>query len=188
MTPTATGGGPPAGALGSSLTAHARTGQIITFALAMGLLMMSAVLSYVTLGADNTPPVGMLPGAGGDVIIPVIGVLLTIGGCLAAAIIPPMMRRSAAAKIRGYGVPLDQPTGADGAITPQVRELLDKSQAATLVGQAQLEGSATICLVLMLLDGRLLYLGFVLVCLIGIVLLAPTTGKLQETVENAARG
>ncbi len=171
-----------------SLIGSARTGQIITFAMAQGLLVMTAILTYMNLqGGTNTQPVGMWPGPGGDILLPAVGVLMAVGAWVAATIVPARMRRNAASRLKAKGETVDLPVHADVTITPAVGEFLGASQSATIVGQALLEGAATVNLILMLLDGRLFYLALVAICLIGIVLLTPTAGKLQVHIENAGR-
>ena len=172
-------------AISGSLGSAVRTGQIITFALAQGLVVMAAILGF--LGADGAPQGGQQAAADG-LVLPGVGLLVTIGSCFAAALIPGIVRRAAIAKVQARGEKIELPVNSDATMTRPIQHLAGSSQTATLIGQAALEGAATVNLIFMLLSGNfLLHLALAGVGLVGIVLLTPTIGKLQRLIEDAAR-
>ena len=173
--------------VGGTFTGFVKVGQLTSLALAAGLIFMTLVITYMTISsADGQQPVGVLPGEGDDFILPGIGVVIAFGSCMTAAIVPATMRRAAAAKFRSKGETVDLHTNDDPPITAALQELIGASHAATIVGQAMLEGAATVNLILMLLDGHLFHLGVVAVCFIGILIQTPTRGKLLATIESAS--
>ncbi len=175
------------GGSGGSLVAHVRTGQIITFALVQGVVLIGAVMAYLALDAPANPvPPGATP-AGEDFILPAIGIAVAVSCWIAALIVSSVMRRKAADQLSESGEKVDLPYRADALLTASIREFLAASQTATIVGQAACEGAAVANLILMLVDGNWIHLPFAVICVIGIAVQVPTTGKLQNAIEVAVR-
>lgn len=173
---------------GGTLTGFIKTGQIIAFALAMGLVMMTLVLGYITFSSTGEEqPISVLPGPDDDWILPGVGIVAFLGSAMGAIVVPPTIRRSAAASFAAKGERVDLHTGAEVKITPGLQMLLGGYFSAMLIGQALLEGAATANLILMVLDEQLLHIGIAAICLVGMLMQFPTRDKIIGMIENAQR-
>ena len=126
-----------------------------------------------------------MPTGGGEITLPLIGLAAGIGACLIAFVIPRMLRRIATAKFKASKQEEDSEVSPESALTGNQNQLVKSSQAATLIGQAVLEGAAMMNLVLFLIDPNAVFVGVALICLVGIVVQVPTASKLQQCIENA---
>jgi hypothetical protein len=174
---------------GASIKERVRIGMIITFALVQGLVIMTAIILFVSQGdapipADNA---GAMPPAGGDWVLPGIGLVACIGACFASFFVVTMMKRVATGKFRSEAPPKTQPLNlaSEKALPRPVAQLLGASQTWTIVGQAILEGAAVINVVLMLIDHNYIHLAAIGILIAGIVIQLPTVSKSLTLIENA---
>lgn len=164
---------------GGSLTEFVRPGQIITFALVQGVLVIAAVMYFFVMDdpvVPNAAPNAM-PAGNGDLVLPGIGIVAAIGACAFSFVITKMLRRTIISKYQSTETNPQKVTSQDVSLTPAMRGLMQGSQTCTLVGQAILEGAAVINAILMIVDNNLIHLGLIAVLVVGIVIQVPTVGK-----------
>ncbi len=169
---------PSTAGFGSSIRAQVRVGQIITFALVQGTLLIAGIMVYMTLA--QKPQVNNRA-----TLFLAIGIMLAVGACVIALAVASTIRRLAVQRFREQ---CDRESGnvsAESAASPAVNELLTRLQSSTLVGQAAMEGAAVANAVLLMLSGNLLHLAVITVMLIGIIWQTPTVGKRQSVIERA---
>lgn len=179
-----------------TIRSQVRTGQIISFALVQGVILTTAVLTYLAFGtgagqaeghaAGGAVSEGELGGEGGF-LLPLIGLAVAVGCGVAAAVVPKILRGSAVERFRASGGSLPLPTPPEAELPPAAARLLGSWTAATLVAQALLEGPAIFNAVLMVIQPHYGYLVLIAVMLAGIAMQTPTVEKVQRFLETAAR-
>ena len=177
-----TPGGLPGG-LPDSIRQASRTGLIITFALAQGVLVISAVVGYLgvrDLGADQ----GWIRADGDSMLYILIGFGVFVVNGVLAFVLSSSMKRSAVAEFQSSNEEVPQPLEDDTTLGPAASKLLGMSATWTLVGQALLEGSAVINAVFMMLASNLIFVIPILFAIVGIAFQAPFPGKLRAMIEN----
>ena len=171
----------------AALAAHARTGQIITFALVQGVIVIGAVMAFLSWqGPANQAPAGA-PAVGDDLILLAVGIIMAVGSWIAAIIVPGVIRRNAADQLSESADKAVGRMSIDALPPYSLQKFLGASQSATLVGQAVLEGAAVANLILMFVDGNWIHLLLAVVCVIGIAFQVPTTEKLRTAIESSLR-
>ncbi|WP_404305217.1 hypothetical protein [Neorhodopirellula lusitana] len=178
----------------SHLTAFSRTGQVITLALANGILVIAVIFGFMMMNNEATANAIVLLSIGGGV---------SAVSLVVAFLVPKMIRSQAASQLRqsADGIDLRNGVGLNAPSAEQLqrwgewqrqspaptalRSFLNQDQTATLIGQAILEGSAVINLVFAFLDGSWLHFAFVLVAFVALVSTLPTNGKLNHRIESA---
>lgn len=181
-----------------SVATAARTGQIITFALAQGVLLAAGVLTYLAVGNDARPaaPGQPQPGpaiADGGLLGSPDGVMLAIGwsiaafSFLAAIWLPSFSRRRALKRYQATQESLPMPLQAHDELPPAARNLVHSRMTATLMSQALLEGAGMTNAILLVISPHLLHLVPVAIAVCGIVAQLPTTGKLLDWLESVRR-
>ncbi len=170
---------------GHSLSDVARPGTIITFALVQGIVIIAAIFAYMVFSGEPAPP-NDAPEPIPSYVMPAIGLLASAGACAGAIVLPGLFRRNSEAEFKSSGEQVVLPIRADQPLSDAQAKLAAGNQAAALVGQALLEGAAVINLVLFLLDEHWIHFGFAAISVIGILLLAPTAGKVKQAIEDAA--
>lgn len=169
-----------------SLHTTARTGQIITLALAKGVIIIALV--FIILMTDDARIV-----KNAELFVPIGGAAFVLA-IMGAFVVPRVLRSRAETRFQNHPelVAMD-PTSrrrwvdwdARTPVPPPLKTFLSDQQTATLVGQATLEGSAVINLVFALLDGSWLHFVVAFLVVVGIVSMIPTVGKLRDRIENA---
>lgn len=172
----------------------ARTGQIITFALAQGCLVIAVIFWFVNEKPDKVEAAG---------VYILIGSLAFVMCLIAAFFVPAMMRSHFIGVFRDLdlirGLRETSATDRDSAKArdeliqwdPQSRlpdpvvGLLAGDQTARLVGQACLEGAGVINLVFWLLSASPIHLFFVVINIVGIISMLPTISKLRQMIDRA---
>lgn len=161
-----------------SLSQLARTGMIITFALAQGTVAVGAILWFIG-GGDGDGET--------DTIYLAVGFAATLGSCLVAGFVPPLIRSAAVSRFRSEGNSVERPIDTEAQLSDPCARLVGGGLTASLIGQAAMEGAAIINLILMFIGGgNLIHVGLAVVGLIGIAMLTPTLGRLTTLVEQAA--
>jgi hypothetical protein len=173
---------PSTAGVGASMRTQIRVGQIITFALVQGTLIFAGIMAYMVMGKN---PVGAPPANGRDTLFLGIGIALALGACAIAVVAASTIRRLAVQRFREQFDSDSVTSSPDSAAPPAVNELIARLQAATLVGQAAMEGAAFANAVLLMLSGNLLHLAVITVMVIGIIWQTPTVGKRQRVIEEA---
>ena len=155
-----------------------RTGQVVTFALIVGIVFISVTLLVLTLSENRQ--------ADPSIMLPAIGATVGVVTWIVALVLPEMLRSQAGSKLAARVDPLDRQAANDETLEPSLREFATTQNSATLIGQAVLEGGAVTNLILMFMDGWLvLHLSFAAAATIGIASMTPTTTKLRHAIERA---
>ncbi|MEM9588973.1 MAG: hypothetical protein AAGA03_16955 [Planctomycetota bacterium] len=181
---------PPEFSPQDAIAGQVRTGQIITFALIQGVIVVTAVMLYLVLAnqkasadadaGDAVEQVAREPNEGGDLVLPALSLLIGMGAAIAATTIVPALRRTAAARFR---------TQQQSKLNPAATEsYLSAWGTSTVIGQAVCEGAAMLCAVLMLVGETLLPLIPIALLLAGIALLCPTESKIRHALELLDEG
>lgn len=177
----------------TTIQAQVRTGQIISFALIQGIILVTAVMTYLAFGSApgdaqaEGEVADELAGADGGFALPLIGAAVTVAAGIAAVVLPRVMRQTAMERFRASGHSLPLPVAPEAELPPAATQLLGSWSAATLIGQALLEGPAILNAILMMIDPHVGYLALIAVMLAGIAMLTPTVDKVQRFLEAAAR-
>ena len=117
-----------------------RIGQMITFALAQGVLIITAIIYFLVVDEPaavdpNTPPAGA-----GDWVLPGIGICAAIGACVIAFVLSGMLRRLAIRKYRSSQTAASSPptlaskdnVSKDTVLTYPMERLMQESMTGTL--------------------------------------------------------
>ncbi|WP_168566155.1 hypothetical protein [Crateriforma spongiae] len=177
-----------------TFSALIRIGQIITFALIQGLILIAAVMTYMTLSsADQREAVAQEmaaeerePAGAGDLVLPGIATAFTAISLAAAFFLPPTIRKAAVQRFRaeqsgGFTVP-----DGDDPIEGPMRYLSGGDQAARIVTSAIFEGVGVMGSILMMIQGDLLFLIFPAIGIAGIASQFPTLTKVQDWMRQIA--
>lgn len=182
-------------ATATTLRGVAFTGQIITLALAKGIVIIGLIFGVLLI--DDQRAFGnaevWLPLGGGLFAVLLVGAFLASKRLRSGGVSRLRQHREVAAMHEG--TPANTTTAAmrekwiqwdDKAPLPlPLRPFLAGEQSATIVGQAMLEGSAVINLVFALLDGSYAHFLFAFLAMIGLVSMIPTITKLRKRIEIA---
>lgn len=159
----------------SSFQAVVRTGQVITFALIIGIALTAAIMFVLTVGEDSPTDSSFL--------LPAVGASAGMVSWLVALVLPDRLRRQAGSKLASN---VDRQVVDDDAREQSQKEFAVAQNRSTLIGQAVLEGGAMINLVLMFLDHWLvIHLSFAAAAIIGIASMTPTATRLRHAMEQA---
>lgn len=175
-------------ALGGSLSEFIRPGMIITFALAQGVLIITAILYFFVMdGPASANPVGpnAPPAGNGDLVLPGIGIAAAVGACVIAFVLRKMLRQTSINKYRATETNPQPLTSQDASLTSAMRQLMQDSQTGTLIGQAILEGAAVMNAILMMIDNHPIHLAPIAILLAGIVIQLPTVSKKRQLAKEA---
>lgn len=180
-----------------SVATAARTGQVITFGLAQGVLLIAAVLTYFAVGNDpqaapgqpNPGPVVADDGLLGspDLVMLAIGLSFAALSFLAALWLPSLSRQRAIKRYQAAQESLPLPLQANDELPPAARKLVQSRMTATLMSQALFEGAAIANALLLLISPHLLHLIPVAIGVFGIVAQVPTAAKLLDWLESVRR-
>jgi len=179
----------------TSLRGFAFTGQIITLALAKGILIIGLIFGVLLMDDERAFENAevLLPLGGGLFAIMLIGAFLVSKGLRSGGVtrlrqhpdVAAMHEATPAnktmARMREEWIQWDN----NAPLPLPLRPFLTNEQSARLVGQAMLEGSAVINLVFALLDGSYAHFLFAFLAMIGLVSMIPTTGKLRTRIDTA---
>ncbi|MBB3207664.1 hypothetical protein FHS27_003489 [Rhodopirellula rubra] len=182
------------GRTSTTLSEFLRVGQLISFALTSGIITMTAVFAFLMMQNDEEA-------AEGEMVLLLIGGGVFVMALVTAFLMRMMLRSAAASKLRtepevaelvSGGVAASQPArdawenwDRDETLPRPLRQYLEGSQTSRLVSQAILEGAAVVNLVLSMLDGNALHFAAVIVCLVGVISLTPTLGKIRSEIRSA---
>jgi hypothetical protein len=169
-------------------------GQIITFALAKGAVIFSALAVYLvlsgTLGGDATAADGATACSPTlDQVLPLLGVLLLGVGGVAAVWVPGLLRSQAIGRFRQSGETINHPLAEQTPLPPAtpLGDLVAGLMSATLVSQAILEGVASANAIFLLLTGQWFLLIPASIAIFGVVVQVPTAGKMMDRLEMISR-
>jgi hypothetical protein len=162
-----------------SLLQHVRTGQVITFAMIMGLIMMVGILLTLSIDGDK----GQADDKNSILIL--LGIGAGFLAIITSLVLSRWQHRAALMALRANRAADDAIPSDSQTVTSSVARFLGSSASATLVGQAVLEGAAVINAVLMVIDGNLLHLAVVAVMIVGMALQTPTIAKRRAAIESA---
>ena len=172
-------------------------GQVITFALAKGAVIFSALAVYLvlsgTLGGDGGDgPAANGATAGGptlDQALPLLGVLLLAVGGVAAVWVPGLLRSQAIGRFRQSGETITHPLAETTPLPPAtpIGNLVAGLMSATLVSQAILEGVASANAMFLILTGQWFVMIPASIAIFGIVAQVPTAGKVMDRLEMISR-
>lgn len=171
-----------------------RTGQIITFALAKGLVLIAIaaiVLSGNQDGAANVPgdridQKGVMADSGE--ILPIIGFAVFVLAAVAGIVVPGFIRASAIHDFQQSGQRLPATIEVDAPLTQEAGQLMNRLMVSTLIGQAIFEGAGTLNLVLLMLTNQWYLLVPAIFAVFAIVALCPSQAKVLDRLERLARG
>lgn len=167
----------------ATITQQARLGQILTFALVQGMIVIAAVMAFITFSQpEPEPPVE--PVGVGAYVLPAIVVFMIIMAFAANMIIVPMIRRVAIQRFHGDADAPNELPGNEEPVGAPLARLIGADQAARVVGQACFEGGGTIAAVFMMMDRNPSYLIAVAVALAGIAAQFPSVTKIRHWLEN----
>ncbi len=175
-----------------------RVGQIITFALAQGVLLVAAVMTYLALSNDagqqaqGEPQPEPVIADGGllgspDLLMLLIGLSIAAICCFAAVLIPSLIRQRAIDRFHASNESLPMPLQAHDDLPPAARDLVQSRMTATLTSQALLEGAGMINAIFLLISPHLLYLVPIVIAVFGIVVQVPTVAKLLDWLDTIRR-
>lgn len=180
---------------GALLRGVAFTGQIITLALAKGVVIIGLIFGVLLM--DDARKVDQV-----ELLLPIGGAIFAVM-LVAAFFVSKLLRSHGTGRLRQHPevVAMREATPSNttmrtmrdqwvnwDAKTPlpmPLRPFLANEQKATLVGQAMLESSAIINLVFALLDGSFAHFAFAFFAVVGLVSMIPTIGKLRSRIETA---
>lgn len=161
-----------------SMRAAVRTGQIITFALIMATVVISAVM-LMTMKPDD---------ADETMLFVFIGAGFAFASIVVAFVITKSMRQRAIEELRANGAKEDIDFPIDQTMTSSLQTFSGRAATWQIVGQALCEGPAVMNAVFMMIDGQVLYHGIaILILVIGIAIQVPTLDKRQAMIDEALR-
>ncbi len=162
----------------TSLLQHVRTGQLLTFSMIVGVIVMVGILTMVVRNPDNAKP------DNAKKFFLEIGLGAGCVACIASYAVSTFQHRRALASFREQCGSEDAVVSDDELLAPAVTQFLANIFAATLAGQAVLEGAAVINVVLMVIDGNLLHLAVVAVMIVGMAMYTPTVARRRALIEQ----
>lgn len=169
---------------GERTTQAVRTGQIITFALVQGVVLITAIMTWMVIsGAEDGDPIFSI--TDDSKIMLTVGFVVAVTAMAASYLLNFLSRSSAKAQFGGSGQVWNPREENGGPMPAELQPLVGRFQTRTLIGQAVLEGAAVFNAVLMGVNENLLHLAFIIVLGIGIALQFPTMGKLVRWIEDA---
>ncbi|MGB7346137.1 MAG: hypothetical protein WBD20_18105 [Pirellulaceae bacterium] len=195
ITPGSAGSG---GDANPSIKGVARVGMIITLAMVQGIVVITAIILYLTIDNDKLDPNGAaqprVAAEPTDWLMPGLGLLFGLIACVAAFVVTRVMKSIAMNKFRQHNslhstphsdIPRSDIPRSGIQSTPQVTQLLGALQTKTIVGQVILEGAAVINAVFMMIDGNLIHLAVIGILIAGILFQLPTVSKYQAMIDEA---
>lgn len=172
------GGGAP-----GTINGAARIGTVITLALVSGVVMMSAIMSFLVL--SDPPEEESLFRFDGDAMLFLgVGYVVFLGGAFVAIVMRGLMKGQAAANLRSAGEDFPQPLDGNSSLPPSGRAFVGAFATYTLIGQALLEGPAVINVILMFIENNFAHAIPIVLAIIGILLQIPTAGRIKSAIEN----
>lgn len=189
---------PRGGSLPGTIRAAVTTGQIITLALAKGVLIIAVIFIVLNLDDDGQPDQAAI-------LLPLGGGMLAVLAAGAFAI-TTFLRSRAISKFRSHDTvsAMREVSTADrvaeqerqrwidwDAKSPppiELRQFLADQQTYTLIGQAMMEGAAVMNLVFYMIDCNAVHLVFAAIAFVAILAMIPTIGKTRARIEQAFSG
>jgi hypothetical protein len=171
-----------------------RTGQIITFALAKGLVLI-AIAAILLSGKQGEPANG--PGDRGDqqgvmadsgAILPIVGFAAFVLAAVAGFVVPGFIRASAIHDFQQSGQRLPSTIDVDAPLTQEAGQLMSRLMVSTLIGQAIFEGAGMLNLVLLMLTNQWYLLIPAIFAVFAIVAQCPSQANVLDRLERLARG
>ena len=161
-----------------------RTGQIITFALVQGVVVITAIMAYLVVsGAEDGQALFQTTGESlTNLIIGAVLAVVAIGVCLAIRMV---MRNQSMSRFQPLKKPFRLQDSKNSNVPGTISNLIGAYHTRNLVGQAVLEGATVINAMLIMLSDNLMHLVPIAVLLVGIVLQVPTLGKVKQWIEDA---
>ena len=182
---SATPGGPfPSGQMSSTINAAGTTGTLITLALMGGLVMISAVITYLIM--SNPPEDQSLLRFDGDAMLFLgIGYVAFLSGAVAAVILRSQWKGRAIERLKASDEPLPHPLEGTSPLPRSGLSFLGAVATYTLIGQALLEGPAVINAIFMLIENNFAHAIPIVFAILGIAVQIPTADKIKMMMENA---
>ena len=160
-----------------------RTNQIIAMALIQGVVIITAILVFVSWDNINFANPLMVRAGGG--LLLVIGVIVGLAAVLLAPIFFTVSKNRA---IREYRFQLKDRSSRSHEMSTHRgvdRELFGRLGTAMLIAMALLEGSCVINAIFLVLNGSPIHLYLIAICLLEMSVFIPTMQSWNQTLESA---
>jgi hypothetical protein len=173
----------PTSGMPATIAAAAKTNQLISLAMVMGVTTITGILTYLCISrADKFADLITIKNDS------ILFLALGFGSTLTCAVLGYILRgqtlQSAINRFVDSSPPLSQPISIDEPF-PGSQDLFAAYATANLLGAALLEGSAVLNAVLMLIGDNLLHLLPIALAIGGILITLPSVAKLKHYVEDA---
>ncbi|EMI54628.1 hypothetical protein [Rhodopirellula sallentina] len=178
----------------TTLGQFVRLGQLLSFALASGIVTTSAVFLFLILQRepDAEQPNWIFLAIGGGVFVASLVVSFLMRLMLKSNAASALRQTPEAEDVCGGGAAASQSArdawenwDADEPLPRPLIGFLSATQTSRLIAQAVLEGAAMINLVFTMLDGNVIHFVFAAFCLVGVIAITPTTGKVRSEIRSA---
>lgn len=169
----------------SQLRMAAKTGSVITLALAMGIVTVSVILGFMASQKDFGDSNAFRLDADSMVFV-VIGFgkfLVCVAACV---ILRSVSKRKVAEIMQSSETPFPVPIREDSKLPPVTKAATQTLFTSTLIGQALFEGGAMLNAILMFLDQNFIFLIPIVLGIAGVLFQMPTESRLRSALENAS--
>ncbi|MFG0286727.1 MAG: hypothetical protein ACF8CQ_01040 [Rhodopirellula sp. JB044] len=178
----------------TTLGQFVRLGQLLSFALASGIVTTSAVFLFLVSQRepDAEQPGWIFLAIGGGVFVASLVVSFLLRLMLKSNAASSLRQTQEAEEVCRGGAAASQSArdawenwDAEEPLPRPLIGFLSATQTSRIVAQAVLEGAAMINLVFTMLDGNLIHFAFAAFCLVGVIAMTPTTGKVRSEIRSA---
>lgn len=149
-----------------------RVNQIITFALANGIVVITAVMGYLTW--SNNDGEFKFAFSGDDFLFPLIGFVM-VGATIPFGLI---VKRVIFQQAREQAARLQPSSSAGDDELVVSTEVMGRIASGTIIGQAAAEGGAVLNAVLMMIGDNFIHLIPIGVAFLAVIVQVPTYGRL----------
>ncbi len=167
---------------GMSIADCVKTSQMVTFAMAMGLLFVSGVMVFVAAG--DAEFADLLAFNKDKQLLLGIGCVCTLIGVVASFVLRSLVRKQSMHSWLETNPQVDLPISVDVPI-PQAHKLLEGVTASNLIGAALLEGPGVINAILMMVNQYALHLIPIAICFVCLLVKIPTINGVKNYIETA---
>ena len=164
----------------NALRTYVRSGQITTFALIQGVVVITAIMFFFARNEEGRAGKPAL-------ILPIIGASVGVAVVCVAAIAIHVLRKRAIHNFHCLGETIATPVDESVTLTPGISALLDETHTNLIVGLAIIDGVAILNAIVYFIDGHWINLAGVAVCLVAMAAQWPTLGKRLDLIERAAQ-
>lgn len=174
------------GAKLNTVGATVTMGWVITAALLGGVVLMTALMIYLAF-SDPPEEGGWFRFGGDSMLLLIVGYVVFFGGVVGAIAARLFIQQQGIARFQARQRELPEPLDGDTPLPAEAQHFVGSLMAATLVGQALLEGPAIANAILMMLESNLAHLVPIGLAAIGIVLQVPTRDRWVGLLEQYRR-